>query len=327
MSLFVNIKKKLGNFNLSVNINTDNDTTALFGMSGSGKSVTLKCIAGIITPDSGRIVINDIVVFDSEERINLPPQKRNIGYLPQNFALFPNMTVKENIMTGFNKYKKTQRETMALELIDKFKLNHVTDLYPHQISCGQQQRVALARALATEPNVMLLDEPFSSLDTSLKERLELELKEMLKDYCHDILFVSHSRGEVYRLCDKVCVIDNGKCIRVRDTQDVFMNPETVTEAMLVGVENIGVSYAKDFCLENTTSAVAFMADDVNITDTADFLFDATIMHIVKDVNSTYLVVKAENVTQFIKMSDNGEVHSIGDRIRIGINTRDIKFLK
>lgn len=310
MSLNIDIKKKLGNFNLSVKFSTDNSTTALFGVSGSGKSVTLKCIAGVMTPDSGRIVINDKVVFDSEMGINLPPQKRNVGYLPQNFALFPNMTVKENIMTGFNKHKKREREESALKFIDEFKLTQVENAYPHQLSGGQQQRVALARALATQPDVILLDEPFSALDTTLRKQLELDLQDILENYEYDVMYVSHNSGEVYRICNKVCVIDNGLCGQVRDTFDVFGYPRSDTEAMLVGFENISENYA-------------VKASNIKITDNADYVLMATVTHIVNDIDKSYLIVKADTVENHIKLIAESDIHKVGDSITIGINKADI----
>lgn len=314
MSLSIDIKKKFGNFNLSVKFSADNNTTALFGVSGSGKSVTLKCIAGVMTPDSGRIVINDKVVYDSDKQINLPPQKRNVGYLPQNFALFPNMTVKENIMTGFNKHKKCEREALALKCIEKFKLLQVENLYPHQISGGQQQRVALARALATQPEVMLLDEPFSALDTSLRQQLELELMDILKEYKYDVLYVSHNSGEVHRICDKVCIIDNGSCEQIRDKDDLFSFPKNKTEVMLIGYENIG-----DNC--------AVRADDIKVTDKADFVLDVTITHIIYDVDKTYLIVKADNISSLIKVAATSDLFNVCDEIKIGINREDIIYFE
>lgn len=151
-------------------------------------------------PDEGRIVLNDRVLFDSEKKINLTPQKRNVGYLFQNYALFPNMTVEANIAAGL-KCPEREKQEIVREMIRLFKMEGLEKRYPSQLSGGQQQRTALARILAYEPDVIMLDEPFSALDFYLKEQLQLQVKEVLKNYSGDALLVTHSRDEVYRFCE------------------------------------------------------------------------------------------------------------------------------
>jgi len=170
MSLYVDIKKSLNGFKLDVNFEAGKQTTGLLGASGCGKSMTLKCIAGIEKPDSGVIMLNDKILFDSTKKINIPPQERNTGYLFQNYALFPNMTTLQNISIGL-KLPKHERDKIVKEKITKFGLSGLENRYPNQLSGGQQQRVALARILAKEPDILMLDEPFSALDSFLKWQL------------------------------------------------------------------------------------------------------------------------------------------------------------
>lgn len=237
MSLFVDIKKKVDNFTLEVKFNTDNKILGLLGASGCGKSMTLKCIAGIEEPDEGRIILEDRVLFDSDKKINLLPRQRKVGYLFQNYALFPNMTVKENIEAGV-KGNKAEREKIVREKIEMFFLKGHEYKKPHQLSGGQQQRVALARILAAEPEVVLLDEPFSALDSNLKWNLEQELMELLSTYSGKVLLVSHNRNEVYRFSETIAVLAAGKVETFCTRQELFDNPVTVAAAQLTGCKNI-----------------------------------------------------------------------------------------
>ena len=160
MSLLVEIEKQLGNFHLNVRFQAETETLALLGASGCGKSMTLKCIAGIMTPDRGRIVLNGRVLFDSEAGIDLPPQQRRVGYLFQNYALFPTMTVEKNILCGIRSGSKAEKNAALTATLHRFRLEGLEKRYPAQLSGGQQQRVALARILCTRPEAILLDEPF-----------------------------------------------------------------------------------------------------------------------------------------------------------------------
>ena len=166
MSLEVKIKKKLKEFTLESELNVETGCTGLMGPSGSGKSITLKCIAGVETADSGRIVLDGKILYDSEKKIDLPPQKRKIGYLFQGYALFPNMTIKENIKTGLKakRFPKDEIEQKTNDMMKRFHIEELAKRYPRQISGGQKQRTALARMLVCEPEVILMDEPFSALD-------------------------------------------------------------------------------------------------------------------------------------------------------------------
>ncbi len=210
---------------------------ALLGASGCGKSVTLRCIAGIMTPDSGRIVLDGETLFDSEKHIDLTPQQLRVGYLFQQYALFPNMTVAQNIQCGIRTGSRAEKQTQAAAQIRRFRLEGLEKKYPVQLSGGQQQRVALARILASEPRVILLDEPFSALDTFLKWNLELELADLLADFPGPILWVSHDLGECYRNCKTVCVMENGRSGAVTDMQALVLHPATQDVARLAGCRN------------------------------------------------------------------------------------------
>lgn len=209
--LEVQIYKKLAEFDLDVSFQVDDNILGLMGASGSGKSMTLKCIAGIETPDQGRIVLNNRVLFDSEKKINVLIQKRNVGYMFQSYALFPNMNVYENISVGLRARKVKDVDIVVQKVMQQFRIFELASRYPKQLSGGQRQRVALARLMAYEPDVLLLDEPFSALDEDLKEDLLQELKSELQ-ISKPVIFVSHDKEEVNYLCDLNYKIKQGEII-------------------------------------------------------------------------------------------------------------------
>ena len=239
MSLDVEIEKNLGGFRLSVCFQAEDEVVGILGASGCGKSMTLKCIAGIERPDRGRIVLNGATLFDSERRIDLPPQRRRTGFLFQNYALFPNMTVEKNLMTGLRAWERDQDRARAAvaRMTERFYLTGLEHKRPGQLSGGQQQRAALARILLTRPRLLMLDEPFSALDGHLRWKLELELMDLLKEFGGTTLFVSHSRDEIYRICSSVCVMDQGKSAPVVPVKTLFGQPETMAACMLSGCKN------------------------------------------------------------------------------------------
>lgn len=236
MALTVQIEKRYGDFCLNVDFQTES-RLALLGASGCGKSVTLNCIAGIHRPDRGRIVLDGQVLFDSEAGVNLPPQRRRVGVLFQNYALFPHMTVAENVSVCLGRMEKQRRKQRTSELMALLRLEGQADLYPRQLSGGQQQRAALARILAAEPRALLLDEPFSALDNFLKWQLEQELREVLERFPGPAVWVSHDRGEVYRNCSRVCVLEDGKSAPAASMAELMANPGTVAAARLSGCKN------------------------------------------------------------------------------------------
>ncbi|WP_299524235.1 sulfate/molybdate ABC transporter ATP-binding protein [uncultured Methanobrevibacter sp.] len=236
--LKVNIQKKLKEFDLNVDFELKKGCLGILGPSGCGKSMTLKSVAGIVNPDSGVISLttnNETIYYDSNEKINLKPQKRNVGYLFQNYALFPNMTVEENVAIGL---PKDHYEKRLMDMIKRFQLDGLEKRYPKDLSGGQQQRVALARILAYSPDVILLDEPFSAMDTFLKEQLRIELSEVLADFDGFSILVTHDRDEAFQFCDELLILDKGKIIAKGTTHEVFENPKKVQVARLIGCKNI-----------------------------------------------------------------------------------------
>jgi molybdate transport system ATP-binding protein len=239
MSLIVEIKKRLGSFYLDVSLETSGGISGLLGASGSGKSMTLMCIAGIVKPDSGKIILNGVTLFNSERHINLVPQQRRTGYLFQNYALFPNMTVRQNILCGLHNEKtKAKREYMLNEMIDLMQLRGLEKLKPSQLSGGQQQRVALARILAGNPSLLMLDEPFSALDSHLREQVQAETQRLLLEYGKESFLVTHSRDEAFEICDSIALIDSGKLIAYKETKRLFASPESRQAALLTGCKNV-----------------------------------------------------------------------------------------
>lgn len=238
MSLSVDIEKSLGDFRLRVAFETSGALLALLGASGSGKSVTLRCIAGLLRPDRGRILLNGRVLFDSERNIDLPPQKRRVGYLFQRCALIPQRSVLENVELGLHAKPRAERRAAALALLERFRLTALADALPATLSGGEAQRCALARTLAAEPEALLLDEPFSALDEYLKWELELELAQTLEGYGGDAILVTHSRDEVCRLAAAVCVLSGGRSEPVRSAAEMMRAPGTLAAALLSGCKNL-----------------------------------------------------------------------------------------
>lgn len=241
MSLYCEIKKKLNNFALDIKFEAEDETVALMGASGCGKSMTLRCIAGIERPDSGKIVINGKTVFDSEKKICLPPQERRTGYLFQDYALFPNMTVLKNIRTVLPKDRADELDA----IISTFHLEGLENHYPAQLSGGQKQRCALARMMVSKPEIIMLDEPFSALDSYLRWQMELEMTAAIEKFAKTVLFVSHDRDEVYRISDRVVVIDHGRNEPIACKGELYHHPKTYADALLTGCKNICPAKAED----------------------------------------------------------------------------------
>ena len=239
MSLEVNIEKKLDGFTLRAAFTAGNTSTALLGASGCGKSMTLRCIAGIVKPDRGRIVLDGRVLFDSVQHIDLPPQQRGVGLLFQNYALFPNMTVEQNILCGLKAEKDhAARRAACAEMLRAMRLEPFAKRYPVQLSGGQQQRTALARILVGKPRILMLDEPFSALDSYLREEVEGEVGSLLANFAGTALLVTHNRDEAYRLCKEMIVLNEGQVLRAGKTKEVFADPQSVAAARLTGCKNI-----------------------------------------------------------------------------------------
>ncbi|HAG69279.1 MAG TPA: ABC transporter ATP-binding protein [Lachnospiraceae bacterium] len=239
MSLYVDIEKKLGSFYLRSRFECGNEITGILGPSGSGKSLTLKCIAGIERPDRGRIILDGRVLFDSEKRIDLKPRKRRVGYMFQNYALFPDMNVGRNILCGLHGERdRGVRDRVLREALKRYGLEGLSERRVQELSGGQQQRVALARIMVNRPQLLLLDEPFSALDAHLRMKLQISMLETLREYGRPVLMVSHSRDEIYRMCSKTSVLTDGLMNGPVETESLFSDPKTVTAALLTGCKNI-----------------------------------------------------------------------------------------
>ncbi|HHX36850.1 MAG TPA: ATP-binding cassette domain-containing protein, partial [Clostridiaceae bacterium] len=232
MKLKVDIRKRLKNFDLVVDFVHEEGVLGLLGHSGCGKSMTLKCIAGIETPDEGCIILNDRVLFDSAKGINVKPRYRNVGYLFQRYVLFPNMTVRENILAGMLARKLSNKEKIVEDYVESMYLHGLAEQYPHQLSGGEQQRVALARMLVTNPEILLLDEPFSALDTFLKQQMEHTMFDLFDRYGGGVIYVTHNRDEINRFCDWVAVMDRGRIVEFLSRQSLFERPTHLSTAKL-----------------------------------------------------------------------------------------------
>lgn len=239
MSLEVDIEKALGDFRLRASFTADGGVVGLLGASGSGKSMTLKCIAGIERPDRGRIVLDGVTLFDSERHIDLPPQKRRVGYLFQNYALYPHMSVRQNVLCGLHAVRdRAEREARLAEALRAFRLEDAAERKPAELSGGQAQRTAVARILVNRPKLLMLDEPFSALDAHLRLQLQIELKKTLQAYDGAVLMVTHSRDEAYHMCDAIAVVEDGAFEPVRATKPLFADPASFAAARLTGCKNV-----------------------------------------------------------------------------------------
>ncbi len=238
MSLHVDIVKRFESFTLDVSFCAGDETLGFLGASGCGKSLTMRCIAGIETPDEGRIVVNDTVFFDSAARINLTPQQRKTALLFQNYMLFPNLTVAQNVGAGIGKEVSKQRRQEIIDReLTRFGLSGFDSRYPSQLSGGQQQRVALARMLAARPGILMLDEPFSALDAHLKSVLEQNLVSLFDAYEGTVLYVSHDIDEALRFCDRIAVVEAGRIMEMGTGDDLVNNPQSEAGIKLSGCKN------------------------------------------------------------------------------------------
>ncbi len=244
MGLHIDITKKLSGFQLQAGLSCGHEIIGVLGASGSGKSMLLNSVAGLVKPDSGSIVLDDVVFFDSSKKVNLPPRERKTGYLFQNYAMFPHLTVAENIAFGLGNLPKPERIKKVAELMERFHLKNMAKRYPSQISGGQQQRVALARALAVEPRILLLDEAFSALDEHLKTHMLKEMQETLKKFQGTTLFVTHNMAEAYYLCDRIVILNNGSVETSGPKEEVFQRPVSLATATITGCKNTASAVRK-----------------------------------------------------------------------------------
>ena len=212
--------------------------TILFGASGAGKTTLLDCVAGLTRPESGRIAIGGRILFDAAQRIDLPVENRRLGYVFQDLALFPHLTVKQNVQYGLAHLPQQERDAQAFAILEAFRITHLAQRYSREISGGESQRTALARTLVTDPALLLLDEPLAALDAATKARIIDDLRKWNQAHRIPILYVTHSREEVFALGERVLVLDAGRILAQGTPHEVIRAPQQETVAQLVGFENI-----------------------------------------------------------------------------------------
>jgi molybdate ABC transporter permease protein len=235
--LTVDLQKTYSGFELSATLRTRGGVLGLLGPSGSGKSMTLRCIAGLEAPEKGRVVLNGRVLLDTGAGIHLSPAQRRIGIVFQDYALFPHLTVRENIGFSLHRRPAEEQRTCITQWSRMMQIDSLLDRYPGELSGGQRQRVALARALAMEPEALLLDEPLSALDPHLRRQMEEQLRETLKHYAGVVLFVTHDRDEAFRFCQDLVVLSEGRVAGDGPKHELFARPQSLAVARLTGCKN------------------------------------------------------------------------------------------
>lgn len=234
-------------FMLSISFEMENELVVVFGPSGSGKTTLFKCISGITEPDDGNITVDGKVYYNKDKKINLPIQKRNLGYVFQKYTLFPHMNVRKNIECGLKGWEKEDREERIREMLSLLRIEELGTRYPSQLSGGQNQRVALARALAPKPEILLLDEPFSALDMEIRTELAEKIKNFQNKIGIPLLFITHNLEEAFLLADKILVLHGGKAQQFGTPEEILFHPKNRNVAKLVGVSNIfDDAYVKEY---------------------------------------------------------------------------------
>ena len=234
--LELDIRARLEGFRLGPSLSTASSRLALFGASGSGKSLTLEAIAGLLTPERGHIYVNGIPLFDSSQKIDLKPQRRRVGYVAQGYHLFPHLTALQNVAYSFRNKRLGQEKARAW--LSQMELTDFASRYPHELSGGQQQRVALARALASEPRLLLLDEPFAALDELVRATLRRRVSDLLSHLDVPLVLVTHDLSEATMLADTLAIYEAGRVVQLERPQEVMHRPVSPSVARLVGMSNL-----------------------------------------------------------------------------------------
>jgi molybdate transport system ATP-binding protein len=236
--LAVRLVKRLPGFTLDVDWTADGGVAALFGPSGAGKTLTLQCMAGLLRPDAGRIVVDGRVLFDAAAGTDLPPQARRVGYVFQGYALFPHLTVADNVGFGLRDRPHPERARRVAEVLARLGLAGLERRYPRELSGGQRQRVALGRALAIDPALLLLDEPLSALDAPLRRTLRDDLRAVLTDWGAAAVVVTHDFTEAYRLGDRIVVYEGGRVVQAAPRTELLWQPASEAVARIMGIPNV-----------------------------------------------------------------------------------------
>jgi len=263
-ALGVRARLARGAFHLDVDFSIPPGITMLFGPSGAGKSTLLDCIAGLISPDEGRIAISNDLLFDGATHLNLPAQNRRLGYLFQSPTLFPHLTARRNIEYGISHLSAADRNATASEALNLFRIESLSSRKPTELSGGEAQRVALARALVTKPRALLLDEPLSALDADLKNSIIADLRAWNAVHEIPILYVTHDRAEVDALGERVITMDRGKIIQQGIPREVLDAPRHQRLAQIAGYENVLEGTVKEIRLDNGVMRVALQGATTSI---------------------------------------------------------------
>jgi len=263
--LDVRIEKKIPQtFELDVSFGVGPGITILFGASGAGKTTLLDCIAGLLTPHAGTIAVGSRALFDSERRINLPAQQRNVGYVFQDLALFPHLTVEANVAYGLTGLTAQERRARSAAMLGLLRISHLIKRRPAELSGGERQRVALARALVLQPSILLLDEPLSGLDLPVRMKIADDLRQCIKDSAIPALYVTHNRDEVFALGEKMLVIERGQIIAQGTPHEVMSAPRSETVAQLAGFENVFDAQVASIHEERGTMTCHTIGENVEI---------------------------------------------------------------
>ena len=305
--LSVQIRRKFAGFHLDIDFEVSGGLTVLFGPSGSGKSLTLQSLAGLFPLDDARITLGKTVWQDSKAKVYIPPQQRRVGYVPQNYALFPHLTVAQNIAFGL-KGEKKQATQRVDELVNLMQLDGLEQRRPSQLSGGQQQRVALARAMAVNPCLLLLDEPFSALDAAVREALREELRAFYERVKIPTILVTHDVQEVQQLADTVVILQQGNVLQVGTQREVFRSPRTPTVASLVGMRP---------CLSGIVQSVLHDAQDSK-SNIATIRVNELELRVLVPITQS---VRAGQHVEFTIRSD--EVELISEQENVQVNEDEV----
>ncbi|CEM61158.1 ATP-binding cassette domain-containing protein [Treponema phagedenis] len=314
MAIEISIKKDYKNFSLDVSFKTKTKTLGILGHSGSGKSLTLKSIAGLIKPDKGYIKVSDRMLYNTDTNINIDSKDRGVGYMFQSLALFPHLTVEKNL-TYFMKGK--DKISTAHDLLKKFRVYHLKDRYPKDLSGGEKQRVALARIISTNPSIILLDEPFSALDTNLKWDMEQEIISFLKDFDIPRIIVTHNKNEAYRLSDEILILSNGKVVDF-GSKNIIKHPKNIESAKILGHKNFSavnlvdgmptlVDYNINLSKNINTPCVSLRAECFYLDSIHDaFAVKGILKNLISDIEKLIGILSVNNKTILLEFNIHGD---------------------
>ena len=317
MNVILDVEKSFPSFNFSISYSSDASLTALLGPSGAGKSVFLRILAGIIRPDRGVVRIGDRVLFDSEKGIDIPPQKRRVGYLFQNYALFPTMNVYKNMTIALSGSSKKEKETLADKYATLLGIKHLLKRMPAMLSGGEKQRVALARLLMMDPDIILLDEPFSALDSALRENLRNEMRTLIEKSGKTAIIVTHDMEEAYYMSSYTYLLENGSVVEHGRNEILYFTPSTRRGASLLGIRNIKEvqdGLIRDWNIDLGHFKHPFLAlrSDAFSPSSGEYHVDCRIRRIDEGIEKCHYVLVTEGGSEIYASFDRGV--KVGERI-------------